>query len=111
MLDEYFQIIRLLRTGKSETRISKPLAQTWSTGSTASCGYVAPGQAETNSNDENINDQNGKRQHRTGFVLNFEHLIFDIVSDFGIRIFITVVAFRQHVELPKSNTELFHLCG
>jgi hypothetical protein len=35
---------------------------------------------ETNSNDRNINNQNGKRYHQTAFVLNFEHLNFDIVS-------------------------------
>ena len=42
---------------------------------------------ETNSNDQNINDQNIKR-HRAKlllYVLNFEHLNFDIVSDFDIR--------------------------
>ena len=36
---------------------------------------------ETNSNDRNLNDINGKRQYRTAFVLNYEHLNFDIVSD------------------------------
>ena len=68
---------------------------------------------ETNSNDRNRNDINRKRQYYTAFVLNFEHLDFDIVSadlmkwvDFGIRIFTTVDAFRQHVKLPKSCTEL-----
>jgi len=35
---------------------------------------------ETNSNDRNLNDKNGKGHHQTAFVLNFEHLDFDIVS-------------------------------
>jgi len=35
---------------------------------------------ETNSNDRNLNDINGKLQHKTAFVLNFEHWDFDIVS-------------------------------
>ena len=68
---------------------------------------------ETNSNDRNLNDINGKRQYHTEFVLNFEHLNFDIVSanlikwaDFDIRIFTMVDAFRQHVKLPKLCTEL-----
>ncbi len=63
---------------------------------------------ETNSNDKNINDQNIKR-HRAKlllYILNFEHLNFDIVSDFDIRILTAVMMLRQHVELPKSNTEL-----
>jgi len=68
---------------------------------------------ETNSNDINLNDINGKRPYHTAFVLNFEHLDFDIVSanlikwaDFDILIFTTVDAFRQHVKLPKSCTGL-----
>jgi len=48
-------------TGKSEIRISK---------------------LETNSNDQNI-----KPYHKIAFDFNFEHLDFDIVSDFGIRIY------------------------
>jgi len=40
---------------------------------------------ETNSNDRNLNDINRKRQYHTAFVLNFEHLDFDIVSHFGFR--------------------------
>jgi hypothetical protein len=48
---------------------------------------------ETNSNDRNFNDLNGKRQYHTAFVLNFDHLDFDIVSDFDIRIFTTADAF------------------
>jgi len=40
---------------------------------------------ETNSNDKNLNDKNGKGHRQTAFVLNFEHLDFDIVSDFGFR--------------------------
>ncbi len=40
---------------------------------------------ETNSNDRNLNDKNGKGHHQTAFVLNFEHSYFDIVSDFGFR--------------------------
>ena len=36
---------------------------------------------ETNSNERNLNDRNGRRQYQTAFVLNFEHLDFDIVSD------------------------------
>jgi len=39
-------------------------------------------------------------------LLNFEHLNFDIVSDFDIRVFMTTDAFRQHVKLPKSCAEL-----
>jgi hypothetical protein len=43
---------------------------------------------ETNSNDQNLNDQNknGSSNYFGAFVLNFEHLNFDIVSDFDIRI-------------------------
>jgi hypothetical protein len=43
---------------------------------------------ETNSNDQNLNDQNksGTSKQFGAFVLNFEHLNFDIVSDFDIRI-------------------------
>jgi len=36
---------------------------------------------KANPNDRNINDQNRIRQYLTAFVLNFEHLDFDIVSD------------------------------
>ncbi len=61
---KFIRFTHLSRTGKSEIRISKH---------------------ETNSNDRNINDQNGKWHHQTAFVLNFEHLNFDIVSDFGFR--------------------------
>jgi len=56
---KFIRFTHLSRTGKSEIRISKH---------------------ETNSNDRNINNQNGKRYHQTAFVLNFEHLNFDIVS-------------------------------
>ena len=38
---------------------------------------------ETISNDRNLNEINGKRECHTAFVLNFNHLDFDIVSDFG----------------------------
>gem|GEM_PF-5806226 len=51
-----FQVDNL--KNKSEIRISKSLAQTWSTGATASCGYVAPGQAETNPKFKCLNVQN-----------------------------------------------------
>jgi hypothetical protein len=41
---------------------------------------------ETNSNDQNLNDQNknGNSKQFGAFILNFEHLNFDIVSDFDI---------------------------
>jgi hypothetical protein len=52
---------------------------------------------ETNSNDKNINDQNGERYHHSAFVLNFYHVHFDIVSDFDIRTFTTFDAFRQQL--------------
>jgi len=44
--------------------------------------------SETNSNDKNLNDQNKNENCKQfgAFVLNFEHLNFDIVSDFDIRI-------------------------
>jgi hypothetical protein len=43
---------------------------------------------ETNSNDQNLNDQNKNDNSKQfgAFILNFEHLNFDIVSDFDIRI-------------------------
>ena len=85
MSHKFIRFTQVSKTRKSEIRISKH---------------------ETNSNDQNINDQNGKRHHQSAFVLNFEHLNFDIVSDFDIRIFTTVIAFRQHVKSPKSNLEL-----
>ncbi len=44
---------------------------------------------ETNSNDRNLNDINGKRQYHTAFVLNFEH------SDFDIRIWVMIHIFRK----------------
>ena len=37
---------------------------------------------ETISNDRNLNEINRKREYHTAFVLNFNHLDFDIVSDF-----------------------------
>jgi hypothetical protein len=44
--------------------------------------------SETNSNDRNLNDQNKNSNIKqfAAFVLNFEHLNFDIVSDFDIGI-------------------------
>ena len=48
--------------------------------------HVAPGRAETNSNDQNPNVPKQKafaKADRIFDVWNFEHLIFDIVSDFG----------------------------
>jgi len=62
---------------------------------------------ETNSNDRNLNDINGKRKYHAAFVLNFDHLDFDIVSDFVIRIFTIACAFRQHVKLPKIVRRTF----
>ncbi|HLP57743.1 MAG TPA: amino acid adenylation domain-containing protein, partial [Candidatus Deferrimicrobium sp.] len=40
---------------------------------------------ETNPNDQNANVQNKNKNFGTASVLNFEHLNFDIVSDFGFR--------------------------
>jgi hypothetical protein len=37
----------------------------------------------------------------------FDHLDFDIVSDFVIRIFTMACAFRQHVKLPKIVRRTF----
>jgi len=51
----------------------------------ASLAMAGRSKHETNSNDKNLNDKKGKGHHQTAFVLNFEHLDFDIVSDFGFR--------------------------
>jgi hypothetical protein len=61
---EFIHLTHLSGTGKYETRISK---------------------LETNTNDQNINDQNINPQFQNAFVLNLEHLDFDIVLDFGFR--------------------------
>ncbi|HLP60658.1 MAG TPA: amino acid adenylation domain-containing protein, partial [Candidatus Deferrimicrobium sp.] len=42
--------------------------------------------SETNPNDQKINDQNKNQYFGTAFVLNFEHLNFEFVSNFDIRI-------------------------
>ena len=64
ILHKDMHLIHLSVAGKSKIRISK---------------------LETNSNDRNVNDQNIKSHYQNAFVLNLDHLDFDIVSDFGFR--------------------------
>ena len=74
VLQECIHLAHLSRTGKSEIRISK---------------------LETNSNHKNFNDQNGKQRYQLAFVLNFEHLNFDIVSINGETLVVLLVYFSK----------------
>jgi len=67
---------------------------------------------ETNSNDRNLNDINERRQYQAAFVLDFEHLDFNIVSanlikwaDFRFRIFhwrgIGILAANEYPIQPR----------
>jgi hypothetical protein len=104
MFHKFIRFTHLSRTGKSEIRIPacQRLRQHSAYVPTPAClrqvhragqmlaflamagrslSMAGRSKHETNSNDRNINNQNGKRYHQTAFVLNFEHLNFDIVSD------------------------------
>jgi len=52
---------------------------------------------ETNSNNQNLNDQNKKSSSKEfwAFVLNFKHLHFRFVSEFDIRISDLLVTFMK----------------